>query len=184
VGAAQAGQVLDVEDEAPREPGIRVPAHGGGEGPERPGQVEAPVARAHAVDQRRREHLVRERLHRQRIVRRLDDPEAGHDGTDQLVVHQRLPPGHEAGDPGFDQPGLQALPDAVGSVQHAVLAPVVARRRPVAQQVLHHPPGLAGFVREGVGGHAVVRVAGGLEPLLEQAWIAGDQAPCRVEDLA
>jgi hypothetical protein len=184
VRAAQAGQVLDVEDEAPREPGIRVAAHGAREDPERRGQVEPAVARAHPVDQRRREHLLRERLDRQRIVRRLDDPEARHDGADQLVVHQRLASRHETGDAGFDQAGLEYLADAVGTVQHPVLAPVVARRRPVTQQVGHHPHGLAGFIGERVGVHAIIRVTGRLEPLLEQAGIAGDQPPRRVEDLS
>ena len=136
------------------------------------------------LHQRRRQHLVGEGLDPERIVRSLDDPEAGDDHADQLVVEQRLAPRHQAGDARLDEPGLELLPDPVRAVQHRVVAPRAIRARPIAQQVAHHPFGLAGLVRERVGRHAVLRFAGGLEPLVEQAAVVGHQPPRRLEDLA
>jgi hypothetical protein len=155
-----------------------------GEKPERRDEIQPPMRGANPIHQRAGQHLIGEGLDRQGVVGRLDDAEAGDNGADQLVVHQRLAAGHEAGDAGLDEPRLESLPDPVRAVQHAVLAPVEPGRRPIAQQVGHHPAGLGGLIGEGMSHDAVRRVAGGLEPLLEQSRIPGDQLPRGVEDLA
>ncbi len=137
----------------------------------------------HSIEQGPRKHSLRERLDDEGVVGGVQDSKAQDDVSDQRVVHECLAPGHQAGDSGSDQPGLERLPGRVIAVQHPVLTPGEPGGGLVAEQILQQPVRLGGLVGEHVHGDAMLGVAIGLEPLLEQAGIVGDQLPGGVEDL-
>ena len=108
VRAAEAGQVLDVEDESPRLPGVRIAAHRCGRTPGAREQIESPVGGADparpagAAAPARRTPRPRSGSSGARMMRRLATM------PDQLVVEQRLAARHEAGNAGLDQAGSRA----------------------------------------------------------------------------
>ena len=83
----------------------------------------------------------------------------------------------------MDQPSLQQLTDAVGAVQQREVAPVEIARRLVAQEIGEQPVRFLSVVVEGVRPDAVLRLAIGLELLLEQRGVLRDEPACHLEDL-
>ena len=131
-----------------------------------------------------RKHALSERLHDERVVGGVQDSKAQHDVTDQRVVHECLTPGHQAGHAGLDQPRLEPLPDRVIAVQHRVLAPGQPDARRSRRRSSSSQSASADSSAKHLYGDAVLGFAVGLQPLLEQAGIAGDQPPRGLEDLA
>ena len=71
----------------------------------------------------------------------------------------------------------------VRPIEQRVLSPLQAGDLPVAPEVLQQPDRLPRFVGEGVGSDAVLRLPVGLDLLVEQPRIAGDDLARGLEDL-
>jgi hypothetical protein len=184
VGAAERLQVADLVDESPRLLRVGVTLGRTGVASQPADQVEVAEVRVHLVEERAGQQQLGQGLERERIVRRANHPERRGDVADHLVILERLALGEAAGHARLHEPALEQLADPVRPVQQRVLAPVESGRRAVGGQIGHQPARLLPLVLEAVRGHAMLRVAVGLELLFEERRVARDEPPRGLEDLA